>query len=69
MFSRDEPGAAARLVKEFAKGHEKLVVKAQELLRELNTLAAKCRDVGVVQTALHARLLCEQIREQAQNVE
>ena len=42
---------------------------AQELLRELNTLAAKCRDVGIVQRALAARLLCEQIREQAQNVE
>jgi uncharacterized protein (TIGR00255 family) len=42
---------------------------AQELLRELNTLAAKCRDVTVVQTALRAKLLCEQIREQAQNVE
>lgn len=27
-FSREEPGAAARLVKDFAKGHEKLVVKA-----------------------------------------
>ena len=27
-FSREEPGAAARLVKDFAKGNEKLVVKA-----------------------------------------
>jgi large subunit ribosomal protein L10 len=27
-FSREEPGAAARLVKNFAKGHEKLKVKA-----------------------------------------
>lgn len=26
-FSREEPGAAARLVKDFAKGHDKLVVK------------------------------------------
>lgn len=41
----------------------------QELLRELNTMAAKCRDVELVQLALEARLLCEQIREQAQNVE
>ena len=27
-FSREEPGAAARLVKDFAKGNEKLVVRA-----------------------------------------
>jgi large subunit ribosomal protein L10 len=27
-FSREEPGSAARLVKDFAKTHEKLVVKA-----------------------------------------
>ena len=27
-FSREEPGAAARLLKDFAKGHEKLVVTA-----------------------------------------
>jgi len=42
---------------------------AQELLRELNTLCAKCRDTQVVQLGLDARLLCEQIREQVQNVE
>ncbi|MEO8277675.1 MAG: YicC/YloC family endoribonuclease [Thermoanaerobaculia bacterium] len=42
---------------------------AQELLRELNTLCAKCRDTRVVQIGLDARLLCEQIREQVQNVE
>jgi len=42
---------------------------AQELLRELNTLCSKCRDTRVVQLGLDARLLCEQIREQVQNVE
>lgn len=42
---------------------------AQELLRELNTLCAKCRDTRVVQLGLDARLFCEQIREQVQNVE
>ncbi len=42
---------------------------AQELLRELNTLCAKCRDTRVVQLGLDARLLCEQIREQVLNVE
>lgn len=41
----------------------------QELLRELNTTSAKCRDVELVEVALDARLLCEQIREQLLNVE
>ena len=27
-FSREDPGAAARIVKEFAKGNDKLIVKA-----------------------------------------
>ena len=48
---------------------QKVVNLAQELLRELNTLCAKCRDTRVVQLGLDARLLCEQIREQVQNVE
>jgi uncharacterized protein (TIGR00255 family) len=59
----------ARMLRDDDGGGRRIDFVAQELLRELNTLAAKCRDVGVVQTALHARLLCEQIREQAQNVE
>lgn len=41
----------------------------QELVREINTMSAKCRDVELVRLALEARLMCEQIREQAQNVE
>ncbi len=41
----------------------------QEIFRELNTLGAKCRHPEVVRTALDAKVLCEQIREQVQNVE
>ncbi len=41
----------------------------QEIFRELNTLGAKCRHPEVVRIALDAKVLCEQIREQVQNVE
>lgn len=42
---------------------------AQEMLRELNTLASKCRHTSVVQLAIDGKLGCEQIREQVQNLE
>ncbi|MEM8960083.1 MAG: YicC/YloC family endoribonuclease [Acidobacteriota bacterium] len=42
---------------------------AQEIFRELNTTGAKCRDAEMVQRVLEAKNLCEQLREQAQNVE
>ena len=48
---------------------KKLDFLAQEILRELTTLGAKCRQAGVVQMHIDAKLLCEQIREQVQNVE
>ena len=41
----------------------------QEILRELNTLGAKCRDGAMVRVVLDAKVLCEQLREQVQNVE
>lgn len=41
----------------------------QEMVRELNTLGAKCRDTEMARLVLDAKLLCEQLREQAQNVE
>jgi len=41
----------------------------QEMLRELNTLGAKCRDVEMTRHALEAKVVCEQLREQIQNVE
>jgi uncharacterized protein (TIGR00255 family) len=42
---------------------------AQEIFRELNTLGAKCRDVEMTRAVLDAKGLCEQLREQVQNVE
>jgi uncharacterized protein (TIGR00255 family) len=41
----------------------------QEILRELNTLGAKCRDGAMTRIVLDAKVLCEQLREQVQNVE
>ena len=41
----------------------------QEMFRELNTLAAKCRDTSMIRQSLEAKALCEQLREQLQNVE
>ncbi len=42
---------------------------AQEIQRELNTLGAKCRDTEMVRDVLEGKSLCEQLREQVQNVE
>ncbi len=42
---------------------------AQEVFRELNTLAAKCRDGALTRVVVEGKSLCEQIREQVQNVE
>ncbi len=42
---------------------------AQEIARELNTLAAKSRDLELTRVVLDARLFCERLREQVQNVE
>ena len=42
---------------------------SQEILRELNTLGAKCRDGAMTRLVLDAKVLCEQLREQVQNVE
>ncbi len=41
----------------------------QEILRELNTLGSKCRDGEIVRQVLEGKSLCEQLREQVQNVE
>jgi uncharacterized protein (TIGR00255 family) len=41
----------------------------QEIFRELNTLGAKCRNAEMVRAVLDAKVLCEQLREQVQNVE
>lgn len=41
----------------------------QEISRELNTVSAKARDSEMLQRALDAKVVCEQLREQVQNVE
>jgi len=41
----------------------------QEIFRELNTLGSKCRDTTMTRWVLDAKVLCEQLREQVQNVE
>jgi uncharacterized protein (TIGR00255 family) len=41
----------------------------QEIFRELNTLGAKCRNAEMTRAVLDAKVLCEQTREQVQNVE
>lgn len=42
---------------------------SQEILRELNTLGAKCRDGEMTRAVLDGKVLCEQLREQVQNAE
>ncbi|MEM9553771.1 MAG: YicC/YloC family endoribonuclease [Acidobacteriota bacterium] len=42
---------------------------AQEIFRELNTIGSKCRDAEMVRHVLDGKVLCEQLREQVQNVE
>lgn len=54
-----EPGATGK----------RLDFLTQEVFRELNTLGAKCRNAEMTRAVLDAKVLCEQIREQVQNVE
>ena len=42
---------------------------SQEILRELNTVGSKCRDGAMTRAVLDAKVICEQLREQVQNVE
>jgi len=42
---------------------------AQEILRELNTLGAKSRDAEMTRLVVESKVVCEQLREQIQNVE
>ena len=42
---------------------------SQEILRELNTLGSKCRDSEMTRRVLDGKVLCEQLREQVQNIE
>jgi uncharacterized protein (TIGR00255 family) len=42
---------------------------AQEIHRELNTLGVKCRDAHMAEWVIDGKVVCEQLREQVQNVE
>jgi uncharacterized protein (TIGR00255 family) len=42
---------------------------SQEIFRELNTVGSKCRNAEMTRTVLDGKVLCEQLREQVQNVE
>lgn len=48
---------------------KKLDFLMQEVMRELNTIGAKVRDGRATDVVVDAKLLCEQLREQIQNVE
>jgi len=47
----------------------RLVFLSQEILRELNTVGSKCRDLEMQRGVVEGKVLCEQLREQAHNVE
>lgn len=57
------------VTRETAAGGKRLDFLTQEIFRELNTLGAKCRNAEMTRAVLDAKVLCEQIREQVQNVE
>ncbi len=58
-----------KLLQEEGVVGKRLDFLSQELLRELNTLGSKGRDVETIRLVLDAKLLCEQLREQVQNIE
>jgi uncharacterized protein (TIGR00255 family) len=57
------------VTREQAAAGKRLDFLTQEVFRELNTLGAKCRNAEMTRAVLDAKVLCEQIREQVQNVE
>ncbi len=57
------------VTREAAAAGKRLDFLTQEIFRELNTLGAKCRNAEMTRAVLDAKVLCEQIREQVQNVE
>ena len=57
-------------LKELREASQRLEGAApQEILRELNTLGAKSRDSDLTRLVVEAKVICEQMREQIQNVE
>jgi uncharacterized protein (TIGR00255 family) len=59
---RDTMGSAGALGR-------RLDFLAQEIHRELNTLGVKCRDARMAEWVIDGKVVCEQLREQVQNVE
>src|SRR4051812_29547364 len=57
------------VTREAAAAGKRLDFLTQEIFRELNTLGAKCRNAEMTRAVLDAKVLCEQVREQVQNVE
>jgi uncharacterized protein (TIGR00255 family) len=57
------------VMRESTAAGKRLDFLTQEVFRELNTLGAKCRNAEMTRAVLDAKVLCEQIREQVQNVE
>jgi uncharacterized protein (TIGR00255 family) len=57
------------VTREAGAAGKRLDFLTQEIFRELNTLGAKCRHAEMTRAVLDAKVLCEQIREQVQNVE
>ncbi len=57
------------VTRESAAAGKRLDFLTQEIFRELNTLGAKCRNAEMTRAVLDAKVLCEQLREQVQNVE
>ena len=61
-------GFAAAMAGEGAVGR-RLDFLTQEILRELNTVGSKCRDLAMQRAVVEGKVLCEQLREQVQNIE
>jgi len=57
------------VIRESGGAGKRLDFLTQEIFRELNTLGAKCRNAEMTRAVLDAKVLCEQVREQVQNVE
>jgi uncharacterized protein (TIGR00255 family) len=60
---------AERVLKAGGAAGKRLDFLAQELNREANTLASKAASQPIADCALELKLLIEQVREQAQNIE
>ncbi len=60
---------AERVLKAGGAAGKRLDFLAQELNREANTLASKAASAPIADCALELKLLIEQVREQAQNIE